>query len=455
MEKILIIDDEASICSSLEFALEDGYDVYSTTDPANGVEQIKQQPFDLCLLDLRIGDVDGIELLEEIKKVQADVVVIMITAYGTISSSVEAVQKGAYSYLTKPINIDELYAVIDKALEFKRLNDQVEYLKGQLERKYRYEGIVGQSPKMESVFRLIEKVKDVDTSVLIVGESGTGKELVARSIHFSGKRSGEHFEVVNCAAIPEHLLESELFGYEKGAFTGATGKKEGKFELANHGTIFLDEIGDMPLALQVKLLRVLQRKEVTPLGSTKTLKLDVRVIAATNKDLKKAVEKGEFREDLYFRLNVIEIGLPPLRERKEDIEYLIQYFIKEFNESLGKEIKGVSAEAKECLLDYEYPGNIRELGNTIEAAIVISDGPYIEVGDLPAVMRKDKQPRKPPEDVSIDSFVGLTTKEVEKQLILATLEYNNGHRRNTAEMLGISERNLREKLKLYQGQEEQ
>lgn len=451
MAKILIIDDERAICSSLQFALEDDYEVKATTSPQEGLEWIKQDRFDLCLLDLKIGEVDGIQVLTELKKLQPDLLVIMMTAYGSISSSVEAIKKGAYSYLTKPLHMEELFSLLKQAMQFLELNRQVEYLSKELGKKYRYEGLIGKSPLMQNVFQLIDKVKDIDTNVLITGESGTGKELVARAIHFSGKRKKEHFEVVNCAAIPEHLLESELFGHEKGAFTGAVTRREGKFQLAQNGTIFLDEIGDMPLSLQAKLLRVLQQREVTPLGSDKTIKLNVRIIAATNRDLKQAVQEERFREDLYFRLNVIEIALPPLRERRQDLPFLCQHFIQLFRQSLGKEIKGISSEAYQALMDYDYPGNVRELANIIESAMVIADGEYIELKDLPDEVRRDPPLLINPADVetSVKALVGLPLKEIEKMVILETLKRNNQHRKKTATMLGISERGLREKLKQY------
>ncbi len=449
MEKILIIDDEAAICSSLTFALEDDFHVTATTDPYLGMKYLEDEHFHLCLLDLKIGNVNGIDLIQKLKDVQSDLIIIMITAFGTISTSVEALQKGAYSYVTKPINMDELLSTIKNALHYRQLHHQVEYLSNELEKKYRYQEMIGKSEQMEQVFHLIDKVNAVDTNVLIRGESGTGKELVARAIHFSGKRKTEHIEVVNCAAIPDQLLESELFGYEKGAFTGAVTSKEGKFQLAQNGTIFLDEIGDMPVSLQVKLLRVLQLKEVTPLGSNKTIKLNVRVIAATNRDLHQAIKDGEFREDLYFRLNVIEINLPPLRERKEDLPILIYQFIKQLNKEFNKQIKGITPEAEKYLLSYHYPGNIRELSNIIECAMVISDGPYIELSDLPPQIRESKQYNLQGNKDTIANFVGMPLKELEKQFILATLKENNNHRKNTAQMLGISERSLRDKLKQY------
>ncbi|MBM7095770.1 sigma-54-dependent Fis family transcriptional regulator [Bacillus sp. H-16] len=446
MKKVMIIDDEPSICSSLAFALEDTYDVVTTTDPEKGLAMIAEDHFDLCLLDLRIGNVDGLDVLKQIKQTRPSVIVIMVTAYGTISSSVEAVKEGAFSYITKPVNMDELFTAIEQAFHYRELSDQVEYLSQELEKKYRYEGLIGKSEAMQHVFRMIEKVKKVDTNVLITGESGTGKELVARAIHFAGKRKKEHFEVVNCAAIPDQLLESELFGYEKGAYTGAVTAKEGKFQLADKGTIFLDEIGDMPFNLQAKLLRVLQDKKVTRLGSNKPEKIDVRVIAATNKSFEEVIQNGEFREDLYFRLNVLQIPLPPLRERKDDLPSLMDHFIRLFNKELGKDIKGFTKEAKKVLLNHDYPGNIREFSNIIESSMVLADGGMIELSDLPPGIKQGLT--IPSEDSgTLEKYVGLTLKELETKFIMATLEHNEGHRKNTAKMLGISERSLRDKVK--------
>lgn len=307
LNKILIIDDEKSICTSLEFALEDDYIVMSCQNPIDGLEIIKNEDIDLVLLDLKIGEFDGISTLRKIKKINNNIVVIIMTAYGSIKSSVDAMKAGAYYYITKPIDIEELKLLILKALDYVNLSNQVKRLNDQLNKRYGVEGIIGKSKKMQEVFELIKKVKDIDSNILITGESGTGKELVAKAIHYQGRRRNNCFEVVNCAAIPSQLLESELFGYEKGAFTGAVHNKKGKFQMAEKGTIFLDEIGEMDLALQSKLLRVLQEKEITPLGSNKKQKIDVRIIAATNKNLEKAIEEGNFREDLFYRLNVITI----------------------------------------------------------------------------------------------------------------------------------------------------
>lgn len=446
MYKILIIDDEQAICTSLEFALEEYYDVISTTDPQKAVEIIKEQAIDLCLLDLRIGKVDGIEVLKKIKEINGDIMVIMMTAYGSIDSSIEAVKEGAYYYLTKPLQMGGLFALLDQAFKYKRLHEKVNYLSGELEQKYRYRDLVGKSPEMQRVFNLIEKVKDVDSSVMITGDSGTGKELVARAIHFGGRRQNEHFEVVNCAAIPENLLESELFGYKKGAFTGAMGDKKGKFELAKDGTLLLDEIGDMPMALQAKILRVIQQKEITPLGGTKPVKLNLRMLCATNKNVKQQVEMGDFREDLYFRLNVVEIHVPSLKKRRQDLPLLYQHFLNYYNKELNKSFSGISEEAEECLLRYGYPGNVRELKNIMEHAVVMSEEDQIEVYDLPEKVREDYSLGGNPTKDVLNPLVGLTIEEVECKLIKETLIKNKGHRNRTAKMLGISVRGLRNKI---------
>lgn len=450
MKKLLIIDDEMAICTSLRFALEDTYHVVTATNPAEGIRYAKETTFDLCLLDLKLGAADGIEILQMLKTIQPHLVVIMMTAYGTIASAVEAVKKGAYSYLTKPLQIDELRALLQQAAQVAELNRNIDAPPESLDEKYGAFGLVGKSPLMQQVYQMIEKVKDIPSTVLITGESGTGKELVARAIHFAGRRAGQPFEVVNCAAIPENLLESELFGYEKGAFTGAVQRRRGSFERAQHGTIFLDEIGELPLPLQAKLLRAIQQREITPLGSEQNIRLDVRIIAATNKDLKHEVERGRFREDLYFRLSVIEIALPPLRERKQDLDLLFEYFIRRYNQSLGKSIKGLTPEAYQRLVDYPYPGNVRELSHILESAMVMCDGEHIDLHDLPVKVLQLQPPLTALSPTDFSPLVGMTLKEVEKQLILATLKANRGHRQRTADMLGISERGLRNKLKEYE-----
>ena len=447
MNKILIIDDEESILTALTFALEDTYEVSTFTDPEVALALLESESFHLCLLDLRIGTIDGIEILKRIKGIQPSIEIIMITAYGSIESSVHALQSGAFSYITKPIDINELQLNLDRAVRYKHLNSQVEYLSKELEGKYRYRELIGSSKAMQPVYRMIDKVKDVDSTILITGQSGTGKELVVRAIHFSGKRQKGPLQIINCAAIPEPLLESELFGYEKGAFTGAISSKPGKFEIAQGGTIFLDEIGDMPQPLQVKLLRVLQSKKISRLGSNTTINLDVRVIAATNMDLAQAIVEKTFREDLYFRINVIQIQLPPLSQRKEDIPLLVAHYIRRFNTEQGLNVQQFTRDALSRLATYNYPGNIRELINIIEYSMVMSSGSEVDVEDLPENIKSSSLNFSPDQhEVSLRPFVGLSMRELEEKFIDETLKFLNGHRRKTAETLGISERNLRYRL---------
>ncbi|MCF6094586.1 sigma-54 dependent transcriptional regulator [Microaerobacter geothermalis] len=452
---ILIIDDEQAICSSLHFALEDEYEVMTTTSPSIGLQYLSEKLIDVVLLDWRLGEIDGLTILEKIKRISPQTAVIMMTAFGTIESSVQAIKMGAYYYITKPLDMKELSLLIQKGIEFQKLNRQVQWFQETLDKVTGYAGIIGKSKAIKQVFHLIDKVKDIDTNVLITGESGTGKELVARAIHSQGKRGNEPFEVVNCAAIPETLLESEFFGYEKGAFTGAVQSKKGKILAANRGTLFLDEVGEMPLHLQAKLLRVIQEREVTPLGSNEKKQVDIRIIAATNRNLMEMVSNGLFREDLYFRLNVIPIPLPPLRDRKEDIPLLLDHFLHQYCEEIGTEKKQFSSEAKKVLFQYHYPGNIRQLSNMIQYAVALSPERMISIEDLPPYLmdneRITQEIKSDPKNdhKSIIIPIGTTIKEAEKQIIQRTLSWCNGHRQKTAKILGISERSLRDKLKHY------
>ena len=441
-EKILIIDDEKNICTSLTYALEDDYTIFSETNPDKGVEIIKNDNINLVLLDLKIGNINGIDILKEIKNINKNIVVIMMTAYGTIESSVEAMKIGAYTYLTKPLNIDELVITIKQALEYQGLFNKVNELNNQLREKYSYKGIIGKSKEMLKLFELIEKIKDVDVNVLITGESGTGKGLVARAIHYSGKYSRERFVEINCAAIPEGLLESELFGHKKGAFTGADRDKTGKLEYAGKGTILLDEIGDMSLNLQSKLLRVIEQKEFSPVGSNEIIKSEARIIAATNKNLLELIENNNFRLDLYYRLNVININLPPLRSRREDLPLLFEHFIKLYNKKFGKNVRKLSSEAERMLLSYSYPGNVRELSNIIERAVLLSEDGDIKEDFIPNEVKINSI-------IDLDNLYGLSLKSIEKKVIEAALKINQGKRNETAKMLGISERGLRNKINEY------
>lgn len=446
-KRILILDDEKNICSSLTYALEDQYVVFSTISPSDALELIKREKIHLVLLDLRIGKINGLDVLKDIKEIDHNIVVIIMTAFGTIKSTVEAIKNGAFTYLTKPLNMDELLVTIIKGLEYQSLNEKVEHLNDELKKKYSYKGIIGKSHAMENIFQLIDKLKDVSTNVLITGESGTGKELVARAIHYSGKRSKENFIAINCAAIPDGLLESELFGHKRGAFTGADYDKIGKFEYANKGTILLDEIGDMSLNLQSKLLRVLEQKEYTPLGSNEASPINVRVIASTNKDLKKLIDEKKFRDDLYFRLNVVEINIPPLRERRQDLPMLFSHFLDIYNSKLRKQVKRLTPKAEELLLKYSYPGNVRELANIIEYGVLLSRDDTIGLESLPDNVKLNKTLISLDDELS--SLAGLSLKEIEKLVIKKTLELNNGNRKKTSQILGISERGLRNKIKEY------
>lgn len=448
---ILIIDDERAICSSLSFALDDEYRVFTASGPEESLQLLEQEPIDGILLDLNLRGTSGIELLRQIKEKQPDAVVIMMTAYGSIESSVEAMKAGAYHYLTKPLNLEEVRLLLGKALAFQQLHRQVQVLSQAVRQQETYAGIIGKSHAMQKVFQLVEKVKDINSHVLISGESGTGKELVARAIHYQGDRQKRAFSVINCAAIPELLLESELFGHEKGAFTGAYARQQGLFERSDGGTIFLDEIGEMPLALQAKILRVIQEKVVTPIGSQQSKEVDVRIISATNRQLQDEVAKGTFREDLYYRLNVIPIHLPPLRERTEDVPLLVEHFLALYSANMGLRTKTLSQEAKRKLYDYAYPGNVRELSNILEYAVALSEKEVIGPHDLPEAVREKRSSSQgqAAEEQGLMIPPGLTLAEAERMYILYTLDNNNGHRLNTAKQLAISERGLREKLKQY------
>lgn len=447
---IMIIDDEPGICTSLNLGLKNDYNVSTPKNTQQALKLIENQNFNVVLLDLKIGAESGLNILKQIKNTDPNVVVIMMTAYGSIGTSVEAMKNGAFNYLTKPLDLDELIIHIKQAVEFYKLNEQVRFLSDELRSKRYNDEIIGESEPMRHVYMLIDKLKNIDTNVLVTGESGSGKELVAKAIHETGKRKNERYIVVNCAAIPENLLEVELFGCRKGSFTGAVDRK-GKFELADKGTMFLDEIGDMPLGLQSKLLRVLQNKEFTPLGSSIVHHTDVRIITATNRDLKNLIESGGFRQDLYFRINVMEIKMPSLRERKSDIPALCNHFIKVLSKNLNKSIKGLTKEALETILNYEFPGNVRQLENILEYAAIINSSGIIDVGDLPdeisfrSIIKSNNISEK-----SIDEYLSQNSlKEIEKRAIKVTLNKNKGRRDITVKDLGISKRGLLNKINEY------
>ncbi len=468
-KKILIIDDEMSICTFLSLALEDEYDVFTSQSPEEAYKILEEERISLVILDLLLGEENGLDVLKEIKKSNEETAVIMMTAYGDIKTSVEAIKIGAFHYLSKPIDLDELQHYIGQALELQNLSRKVETLSAaieELEQRTYYGEIIGKSEPMQHVYRLIEKVKNLDTSVIITGESGTGKELVARAIHNNGARKNENFVSINCAAIPEGLLEEEFFGHAKGSFTGAVVDKKGKLELADHGTLFLDEVGDMPLTLQGKLLRALQEKEMMPIGGDKYKKIDVRVICATNRNLKQMVEEGSFRQDLYYRINVVNIHVPTLKERRQDIPDLCSNIITRLCEKMNRTCVALTTEAKRFLLEYGYPGNVRELINILEYACIICTDGKIDVKDFPGEILESgrfaqneilssekgiKYTEKIAPSEAVKRYLsGMTIKEVEKLMIENAILRNPQSKRAAAKELGISDRNLFYKIQEYE-----
>ena len=451
MYRLLIIDDEPAICASLSFALEDSFSVAEAHSAAEGLRAIGNREFDIVLLDLKLGLDDGVEVLKQIKTEKPRMVVIMMTAFGSIHSSVAAMKAGAFYYLTKPINMDELRMLLGKATGYLDLESKVQYLNNKLTEVYEVGGIVGQSTAMQQVVAQIEKLRNVDANVLITGESGTGKELVAKALHFGGARKNEAFEAINCAAIPLELLESELFGHEKGAFSGAVQRRKGLFELADRGTIFLDEIGEMDLKLQAKLLRVVQDKEILPVGSEQRKKVDVRILAATNRDPRQLLREGKFREDLFFRLNVVNIHLPALRERPDDIPPLVQFFFAKYGRKMGRSVPKVEEAALAALARHPYQGNVRELENIIEKTMVFLTGDAVHLDDLPLEVRQRSFSDKvTPTGELIPVRIGQDMDTIQRNVILATLNHFQGNKQKTAEVLKISERKLWYKLKEYE-----
>ncbi len=453
-QAILIIDDESSICTFLSLALEDEFEVFTANSSTQAFACMKKHKIHLVLLDLILGEENGLEILSRIKENWPEISVIMMTAFGDISTSVEAIKRGAFHYLCKPINMEELLLYARQALEFQHLSRRVESLSSELvelEQRTYYGDIVGKSLPMQKVYQLIDRVKDVDASVIISGESGTGKELVARAIHRNGLRRNENFVSINCAAIPEGLLEEEFFGHVKGSFTGAVADKKGKLELADHGTLFLDEVGDMPLGLQGKLLRVLQEKERTPIGGMMPKKVDIRVICATNKDLPAMVKEGTFRMDLYYRLHVINIPIPPLRERKQDIPDLCRSILKELSSQIKRSITGISPEAERILLQYSYPGNVRELINILEYACVLCNGDTISAEDLPEeISRNGSRQNEITAQEAVKQYLGnMTIRDMEKLMVANALEQFPQSKRAAARQLGISERTLFYKIQEF------
>ncbi len=458
--RILIADDEENIRMVLREGLRrEGYEVEEADDGQAALDAVEKESFSLAILDVKMPKVDGIQALERIRRIDPSLPCVMITAHGGRKIALEAIRLGAYDYFEKPFEMQELRIVVKRALERHALQQQVHALEEQLRSKDTFNDIIGNSEEMRKVFDLISRVMVTDVSVLIAGESGTGKELIAEAIHYNGARASKPLQKINCAAIPETLLESELFGHEMGAFTGATRMKPGKFELGDGGTIFLDEIGEMPLEIQPKLLRVLQEKEIERVGGTKSISVDVRVIAATNKDLAQEVREKRFREDLFFRLNVVPIHLPPLRERTDDIPVLLNHFIGLYNEKHNKKVEGFTAEAVDLLLDYRWPGNVREMENIIQRAAILSSGFLLGPEALPAEVREnsvdrgaatpdESDPNMAPANFSIPmpDKIDRVSDALEAKFIRAALQETGGKRQETADLLGISRKSLHNKM---------
>ena len=445
--KILVADDETSHRQMIEAVLvAEGYEVTQAEDGQAAISAVEDRFYDLVIMDVRMPNVDGIQALQKIKQISPDIPVIIMTAYASVGSAVDALKSSAYDYLIKPLDIDELKILVDKALRHHQLEQENVYLKERLGDRFDFSNIIGRSPSMTRLFETVALVAPSEATALIVGESGTGKELIANAIHQNSPRKDRPFIIVNCAALPETLLESELFGHEKGAFTGAIARKQGRFQLAHNSSIFLDEIAEMTPATQAKILRVLQEREFEPVGSTQTIKVATRVIAATNKNLEEEIQAGRFREDLYYRLNVVTVDVPPLRQRREDIPLLADFFLKQYAQKNRRLIKGFTPRATDLLMRYEWPGNVRELENIIERAVIMARGEMITPLEFPNDLQNLDEALK---ESRIDLTPGRSLKEVEKVLILRTLEETGGNRTHAARILGISRRTLQLKLKEY------
>lgn len=449
-ERILVVDDEEMNRDLLQQILtREGYEVETAANGREAMALLQQATFHVVLSDLRMPGMTGVDVIRELKAIAPSTMGIIHTAYASVETAVEAMKAGAYDYVTKPVRRDELLVVLQRALEFQRLNSENIHLRKQLKAKYKFDNIVSDNEKMLSVFAQIEKISNTDSTVLIYGESGTGKELIARAIHYNSYRQDKPLIPINCGAIPEDLLESELFGHEKGSFTGATALRMGRFELANGGTIFLDEIGEMKPSLQVKILRVLQEREFERIGGTRTIKVDVRILAATNKNLEDLVERQQFRDDLYWRLNVIPITMPPLRERASDIPLLVAHFIRRFNTEKKQQLEGISPEALHMLKHYHWPGNVRELENTIERIAILKGQGIITPEDLPEkVFRPPTSSPTPGVDIPDDGInFDSTVEAFEKQLLLKALAKAGGVKTKAAALLHMNRTTLVEKVK--------
>jgi DNA-binding NtrC family response regulator len=439
--RILVVDDEPMVCISLtNWLREENYFVQSANDGPSAICALKEQPWDIILLDYKMPGMDGIEVLRHIKELAPQTVVLMMTAYASIANSVQAMKEGAFDYIVKPLDVEELSMMLHKIVERQQLITENLLLRKHLSERYKYEDIIGKSASMQKVFELVRTVADTNATVLITGETGTGKEMIARAVHSTSSRRYAPFIAVSCSALPENLLESELFGYEKGAFTGADRTKKGRFELAHGGTLFLDEIGDISMKTQVKLLRVLQERSFSRLGGTETIDVDVRLISATNQKLTRLIEENTFRSDLYYRLNVVNIHIPPLRERQEDIPLLAEHFMEKFNVEFNKKFNRIERKALEAMVSYSWPGNVRELENVIERVIVIDQGPEIKPRHLP--FSASEAP------VSTDA-PPLALEEIEKEHIRKMLQQNQWNISKTAKILDIDRTTLHKKIQKF------
>jgi DNA-binding NtrC family response regulator len=440
-KRILVVEDEEKLRRVIELhLLSTGFDVDKAATAEEGLKIVDRA--DLVLTDFKLPNMDGLQLLGLIRRQNAQVPVVIMTAFGSIETAVESMKAGATDFLLKPFSLDHLMQVIHKALEVRELRDENQKLKAELGRRYEFDNIIGRSENMQEIFAAIERVAPTRATVLLAGESGVGKDLIARAIHFHSPRRDRPLVKINCSALPENLMESELFGYEKGAFTGANTSKPGKFEQADTGTVFLDEIGDVPANIQVKLLRILQEREFERLGSNVTRHIDVRVIAATNKELRAALEQGTFREDLYYRLNVVPLNIPPLRERKGDIPFLANHFLRKLAPDAGSRVESISDAAMEKLIAYHWPGNVRELENVIERSLVMCAGTRLEAADI----KLESAPRKTPQGDSHSLPEGMSLDEYEKDIIREALRRADGNKSQAARLLGLTRNALRYRL---------
>ncbi len=449
MKKILVVDDDVSHGRMLKTLMSDwGYEIHLAEDGNIGVQMVKQSSFDMVLMDMKMIKMSGMEALQLINDYNPSLPVIIMTAYSSVQTAVKALKIGAYDYLTKPLDFDKLKLIVDRVFERISLKTENTLLRSRLEEKNLSHDIIGQSPAMLALLDTIKMVSPTDANVLVTGESGTGKELVSAAVHNNSSRKDQAFVRINCAAITESLLESELFGHEKGAFTGADKKRKGKFLLADKGSILLDEIGEMSLAMQVKLLRVIQEKEITPVGSDESIKTDVRVIAATNKDLKKMSEQGGFRQDLYYRLNVVSVEIPPLRDRNEDIPSLALHFLEKFSKKNKRDIKGFLPDAMDAMIRYEWAGNVRELMNCVERGVVLARSDYIGREDL-SFLKPESFDNEIGKTGNKADFENISLSKIEEKAILVTLESAKGNKSEAARRLGITRKTLLKKLKQY------